>query len=264
MGIKQLLLGTPLGSAALSIRETSSRALTLLRRPHEMAANLNDALATRLVTTLPCDVFLDVGAHIGSVLSALPRGTKLIAVEAMPDKAEALRAKFPRATVHACAVGEREGDVSFHVVPSASGYSSLIQGANSVTITVPLRRLDDLVKERVSTMKIDVEGAELGVLRGAERLIQESRPLIMFESAPGEAMYSKDDMWLWLSEHRYEVVTPDRVAHDGPSLTREGFSESHYYPRRTTNYFAIPSERRTAVRTTARTLFGIPQPVEHL
>ena len=46
---------------------------------------------------------------------------------------------------------------------------------------VPLRRLDDLVQGEVSLLKIDVEGAELDVLAGAEKLLA-SHPRIIVES----------------------------------------------------------------------------------
>ncbi len=46
------------------------------------------------------------------------------------------------------------------------------------------RRLDDLVSDSVSLLKIDVEGAELGVLEGAARVVG-SRPLIVVESLGG-------------------------------------------------------------------------------
>jgi hypothetical protein len=47
------------------------------------------------------------------------------------------------------------------------------------------------------------------------------------------------------------------VAHNDGGLSLEGFIESHAYPRRTTNYIAIPSERRVEIRDRARTLLGI-------
>lgn len=259
MNVKQMMLGTPLGRAAMFAREKASLLHTSVTRPEALAAQLNDNLATRLATQLPCRTFVDVGAHLGSVVAAVRQATaaKVIAFEAMPDKAAALARRFPDVTVHACALGDADGTASFFVVPAASGYSSLIKSAESVEIEVPLRRLDDLVTEHVDTIKVDVEGAELGVLRGAERLISEFRPLIMFESAPGEAMYTKAAMWEWCNEHQYQIVTPDRMAHEGPSLTRDGFVDSHYYPRRTTNYFAIPAEKRNMLRSQARELLGI-------
>ncbi len=259
--LKQLALGTPIGRAAMWARDTAGLIRTALTKPEQLPAELNDRLATHLVTHWPCNVFLDVGAHIGSIIAAVRHNNLracVIAVEAMPEKAAALRLKFPGLrAVHACAVGESTGEVAFFVRPKASGYSSLVRAADSVQITVPLRMLDDLVHEPVGVIKIDVEGAELGVLRGAQRLVTESRPVIMFESGPCEAMYSKADMWAWLTARDYEILTPDRMAHNGPGLGREGFEEAHWYPRRTTDYFAVPAERRDEVRETARRLLGV-------
>lgn len=255
---RQAILGTAFGRAALEIREHLALFVAALKQPESLATLLNDRLATRLAIGLPCSTFVDVGAHIGSVVAGARRaGARVIAVEAMPDKAEALRHKFAGLTVHACAVGDSEGDVLFFVRPRATGYSSLIRSSDSVQITVPLRRLDGLISERVDTIKIDVEGAELGVLIGAERIVAESRPVVMFESAPGEAMYTKGAMWDWCAERRYLLLTPDRIAHNGPALCRDGFAESHWYPRRTTNYFAVPAEKRDAVRLMARAVLGI-------
>lgn len=145
-------------------------------------------------------------------------------------------------------------------MPAATGYSSLVRNKNSVEIVVPLRRLDDLIHEQIDTLKIDVEGAELGVLQGAERIVKESRPVIMFESGFDELIYSKDAMFNWLTERGYHIIAPDRMAHDGPGMSREGFKDGHWYPRRCTNYFGVPSERRIEVRDMSRhTLSGSPQ-----
>jgi FkbM family methyltransferase len=261
LNFKQVILGTPLGRVAQFVRDSTALMHALITRPESVGTELNDRLATYLITRLPCSRFVDVGAHIGSVVAAVQHHSRaeVIALEAMPDKAAALRRKFPDVVVHACAVGETTGDVSFFVVPELTGTSSLIRNQGSVQISVPLRRLDELVKEPVDMLKIDVEGAELGVLRGAEHLIANSRPVIMFESGPGEQMYSQSALWEWLSERRYEIFTPDRLAHAGPALSCEGFSESHFYPRRTTNYFAVPAERRIQVRTMARQLLRIDE-----
>ena len=125
-----------------------------------------------------------------------------------------------------------------------------------------MRRLDDIVSAsaEVEVVKIDVEGAELGVLRGAPRLISRCRPVILFESGPagGEELgFTAAALFDWFAESGYEVLVPNRVAHNGPPLCREGFLESHFYPFRTLNYFAIPTERRIETRDRARKGLGI-------
>jgi len=256
MSLKQLILGGALGTVAIATRETAGVIRDLLLRPERVASRLNDRLATYLITHLPSRTFVDVGAHIGSISAEVQHHTRahVIAIEAIPDKAQALRRKFRDIVVHQCAVGEHTGEAAFFIDQRQSGYSSLARIPGSIEIRVPLRRLDDLISEQVDSIKIDVEGAELGALIGAERIVAESRPLIMFESGPYEALYTKGAIWSWFTARGYEVLTPDHLAHDSPALTLDGFKEAHYYPRRTTNYFAVPSEKRVKIRSMARAL----------
>ena len=82
----------------------------------------------------------------------------------------------------------------------------------------------------------------------------------MFESGAPQndgLGYTKNDMWKFFTNNKYEIFVPNRVAHNGPWLTMEGFSESHIYPRRTTNYFAVPIERRVEIRDLARKILNI-------
>ena len=260
---KQLILGSPVGRAAIRGRA----AVELLRAPkEELGALANDQLAERLVTRLcaPGRMFLDVGAHIGSIVAAVARHcptARIVAVEAIPEKAARLRRKFPKAEVHCCALAEREGEAAFFVDEARSGYSSLARGGGSRLreIRVPLTRLDTLMRGAdVDLVKIDVEGAELGVLRGAEALMASARPAVMFESGPADALgYTKPAMWTWFAERGYEVLVPNRLAHTAPPLSLEGFIDSHHYPRRTTNYFAVPAERRAELRARARRVLGL-------
>jgi FkbM family methyltransferase len=48
-------------------------------------------------------------------------------------------------------------------------------------VTVNCERLDDIYDGVPSLMKIDVEGHELGVLRGAEKTIKKHKPVILIE-----------------------------------------------------------------------------------
>lgn len=274
---KQWMLGSPIGRLLMSGRDTLDLVRAALRNPESVGTLANDQLATLLVTRLPRagQVFIDVGAHIGSIITAVAQrdpSIRIVAVEAIPEKADRLRRKFPNVPVHACAVGDQEGEVSFFIHTRQSGYSSLGRPAPGADpgdgrdegireVRVPIRRLDDLVApEGIDVIKIDVEGAELGVLRGSQRLIAASRPVIMFESGPGDAEglgYTKPAMWQFFADARYSLHVPNRVAHNDEGLSLEGFVESHTYPRRTTNYFAIPAERRIEIRDRARALLGI-------
>ena len=272
MNAKQWFLGGALGSLLLSARDrVALLGAALSDNPEGIGTLANDQLAGLLVTRLskPNSTFLDIGAHIGSVSASVLRydsSVKIEAIEAMPDKAADLRRKFPIVKVHECAIGDRETEVAFFVNTRQSGYSSLGkpagQAAEAITaISVPMKTLDGLVESSaVDVIKIDIEGAELGALLGGQRLIEQCRPTVMFESAPGDANglgFTKEAMWQFFEQRGYEIVVPNRLAHNGAGLTQGGFVESHLYPRRCTNYFAVASERRLELRDRARSILGI-------
>lgn len=269
---KQWLLGRSLGRVLMSARDRIDLLRAALQAPESVGTVANDQLAALLVTQLPQagKTFIDVGAHIGSIIASVAQrgaGIRIVAVEAIPEKAERLKRKFPQVPVHACAVGDQDGEVSFFINTEQSGYSSLsgpgagIARGSIQEVRVPIRRLDDLVEHQgVDMIKIDVEGAELGVLRGSLQLLAACRPVVMFESGPADAAglgYTKPGMWQFLAGQGYQLLLPHRLAHDGAPLSLEGFVDSHTYPRRTTNYFAVPTERRGEIRDRARTLLGI-------
>ena len=96
------------------------------------------------------------------------------------------------------------------------------------------------------------------MLRGAEKLLVAARPTILFESGPEEVLgQGKEAMWRFLDERGYKLFAPNRLAHDAPPLTLDGFLDSHFYPRRTTNYFAVAEERRDEIRARARVILRI-------
>jgi FkbM family methyltransferase len=268
MSLKEFVAGHAIGRISKSARDGFSLLHAAWASPESVGTVANDQLAEFLVTRL-CKsgkTFLDVGAHIGSIIAAVAhhdRSVTIIAFEAIPEKVLSLHRQFPGVVIHGCALGDREGTVDFFIDTERSGYSSLGRppAARVREITVPMTRADDLVTAKtVDVIKIDVEGAELGVLRGATRLVSENRPVIMFESAPGDENrlgYTKESLWEFLARLDYVTLVPNRVAHDDAGLSCEGFIESHLYPRRTTNYFGVPRERRLEIRDRARELLGI-------
>jgi hypothetical protein len=87
---------------------------------------------------------------------------------------------------------------------------------------VSVERLDDLVTGPVDVVKIDVEGAEAACLRGAERILREHRPLVIFEhgtTVPGDPDDSAHcEVWDVLTAADYRVFS---VTGDGPMTALE-------------------------------------------
>ena len=263
MLLRTWIVRNRLGELAQTARAAFSLHRAIHTRLESLGTEANDELARWLLERMcpPGGTFLDVGAHIGSVLAGVRRHSRparLIAIEAMPDKVANLRRRFPEVEIHEFAVGAERGQASFFVDLAQSGYSSLTARTDGSAreIRVEVKPLDEaLAGVTVDVVKIDVEGAELAALRGATGLIAAGRPLVMFESAT--LTLDAAAMWAWFDERDYDILLPNRLAHLGQALSREGFEEAHVYPRRTMNYFASPRERRAEFRDRARVLLGI-------
>lgn len=137
---------------------------------------------------------IDVGAHYGSILKSLtkisPTGSHW-AFEPIPNLAKQLRKRFPHVTVEQLALSDYTGSTDFHFLPGSPAYSSLLTrpeveaGQLVRQLHVDVRQLDDCIPETVpiAFIKIDVEGAEAAVLRGAARLLERHKPVVVFECA---------------------------------------------------------------------------------
>jgi FkbM family methyltransferase len=140
---------------------------------------------------------LDIGAAAGyyTLLAARLVGPSGQVVAFEPDRANLryLRAhvranRLKQVTVLPLAVGEQSGQFRFGGGTGTGTGRLCDEGVHEVAV----QRLDDLAAERDLAprhVKIDVEGAELGVLRGGERTIREFRPTIFLSThdwiAPG-------------------------------------------------------------------------------
>lgn len=132
---------------------------------------------------------LDVGAYDGLYAIEFVRaGARRVAVfEPHPYGAKRLaEAHLRRAEIHAVALSDKDGTAQL-VVPSGTyGRAESKIASDSSTPsdeihTVPIRRLDSYGFHDVSMLKIDVEGHELEVLRGARETIRESKPVLFIE-----------------------------------------------------------------------------------
>jgi FkbM family methyltransferase len=156
-------------------------------------------LARELNTHSNC---IDVGAHKGEILDLFlqiaPQG-KHVAFEPIPSMVNVLQASHGnRVTIYPYALGSCTGKALFNHVVSDPAYSGLQQRsykqANPVIehIEVEVRKLDDILANRstkIDLIKIDVEGGELDVLRGALSLIAGDNPVLIFEFGKGASEY---------------------------------------------------------------------------
>ena len=128
------------------------------------------------------EIYVDIGAADGDTVerfrhASSDRFARILAFEPAAAPHRALADKFAgdsRIRVFAKAVGETAGPIAFHENPSNPLGGNMFVG-NEAPVTVDCVRLDDAV-EHCTLIKMDVEGFERSVVRGAARLIRESRP----------------------------------------------------------------------------------------
>jgi len=122
---------------------------------------------------------IDVGGHIGLWSYNLAHAFQHVHAF---EPVEAHRACFARnveavnVTLHACALGASEGRVSIHTAPTSTG-DSWVKGGGDI----PMVTLDSVGLADVDFIKIDCEGYEENVLRGAIETIKRDRPVIIVE-----------------------------------------------------------------------------------
>lgn len=199
----------------------------------------------------PEDMAIDIGAHTGEVLQhmiAAAPGVAHLAVEPLPHLAADLRINFPSVEVREVAlVEEPAGPLQFHHVASNPGYSGIRQRSfdrpdeQVELIDVETARLDDLIDPSQSpkVIKLDVEGAELGVLKGASRILSKDRPIVIFEHGLGAANHydtTPRAVHEIFSGHSYELFLLGSWLESAPPLSAQQFVDQFEQQR---NYYFL-------------------------
>lgn len=86
-------------------------------------------------------------------------------------------------TTYNFGISNTEREAVLNINPSNIGGSYLSESASSTSQVVKLRRLDSVISDdqRITMIKIDVEGHEYEALTGARNVIERNKPLILFE-----------------------------------------------------------------------------------
>ena len=134
------------------------------------------------------DLVLDIGANIGNHTFYLAEvvGCKVVAFEpneslvAAMQQSVQLNNNSNRVVIENCALGEESNICEFEkLIPENIGSHKLVCGHGDMQV----RTLDEFTfTEPVKMLKIDVEGMELGVLKGAKNLISCDAPIIYVEA----------------------------------------------------------------------------------
>jgi FkbM family methyltransferase len=149
-----------------------------------------------ILSLLPRDgTFVDVGANIGAIALevAIRRpDARIIAIEPSPAVLPYLTHNIAHnriANVHVVpvAASDRGGDIDLYLPPPAQfGMASAAPQFGAEPVRVPAEPLDAMLASltvlQVSVIKIDAEGAELDVIRGAQALLAaDDAPALVFE-----------------------------------------------------------------------------------
>jgi methyltransferase FkbM-like protein len=137
-------------------------------------------------------------------------------------------------TVYGTALGERDGEAVLHIAMSQHAGQNTLGAFTSSDISllrderVEVRTLDGVLAEqgleRLDLLKLDVEGGETGIIKGARAAIRSHRPVLLFEVSEGALRgqsSSRDELLAVISSLDYLFYVFDERT-GLPRLARNG------------------------------------------
>ncbi|MGQ9721539.1 MAG: FkbM family methyltransferase, partial [Candidatus Jordarchaeum sp.] len=140
------------------------------------------------------DVIIDIGANLGyyALLEAkFARNGKVFAIEPVPSNVDLLIKntklnKYSNIKIFQYAIGDKNGKEKMYI-SNKSNWASLtkISDTNIINVLdVPVITLDTFVKRFVdkypTLVRMDVEGYEYNIIKGAKKLLESNKPLRLF------------------------------------------------------------------------------------
>lgn len=136
----------------------------------------------RLTANAPLRNIFDVGGNFGQTAllfaAAFPTAT-IFTFEPVPESFSRLQKavqRHPRIKPFNTALGDKSGSITMNLTPSAGSNTILATAAATASINIPIDTIDSFVTansiETIDLLKIDVEGYELQVIKGAEQTLK--------------------------------------------------------------------------------------------
>lgn len=183
----------------------------------------------------PEDVIFDVGANDGRTvrtLMALLPAPRIFAFEPVAATREVLRQatrRWPNVSIHPCALGAEPGsaDIHLHDLAVMNSFVTAPEGGGGME-TVEIRTVDGMMREsgveRVDFLKVDTEGFELEVLKGASEALSQGRIGIIQLEFHLTAAEGLQRLHAFLAPHGYELLglynQTQQVCRDGDGASR--------------------------------------------
>lgn len=242
--IGHVLIGTPLEAPTRGLRDLGGIwrqwSYPELQEIYLEARRMEQVIERVVQDPMNC---IDVGSHLGTMTNIIKRRSpngKHIAVEPIPYKANWLKQKYPDVEVLQVALSDETGEADFYFQTNRSALGGLrshsLNDGTLEHLRVQCLRLDDIVlpERRIGFMKVVAEGAELGVMRGSEQIIQRDRPTILFDCIICEmekfGVTPKDFYDFLVHKHSYSVfLLKDWLGNSQP-LAFETFEQAMHYP----------------------------------
>ncbi len=184
---------------------------------------MSDEFLPRIAALCRPGTVIDVGANVGQYTSVLlsAKNCALVAFEPfLPSFLELCRKLAPpgggriptHVTPHNLAIGAAVATAQItapmtgpKIDHQAASLVKDFDGAPTVSQTVEVVPLDSLGYDTVTFMKVDVEGAEMEVMKGAAGIIARSRPIILVELEERHRAGATTDVPAWLAERGYHA-----------------------------------------------------------
>jgi FkbM family methyltransferase len=215
------------------------------RANYEEEMNLLDLLCQ------PHTLSIDVGAKVGMYTYRIVKYSKAVwAFEPIPELANLLRKQFGRQVhVEGVALSDQSRRATLRIPFTSKRMPryglSTIEPANTLNsprlatvreVDVDVRRLDDFQIANIGFMKIDVEGHELAVVKGARESLRRCHPTLLIEANdqyhPGAVL----ELMVYLEGLDYE----GHFIHDGV-LSPIRSVTAHFHDKGIENFVFIPN-----------------------
>ena len=218
------------GLRRVAVDPTDKRAqLQLLRHGVKYFSKMQ-AVVYSLNAFMKPDLFIDVGVNYGECLFALPlfSKTKVIGFEANPHLMPLLERSLrynddlQNVSLVAKAVSDRAEVLTFKINPRWSGKSRVVEASNSRggrLVSVEATTLDDELLGiaddwKLALVKIDVEGLEQRVLKGAKKLNELGRNIIYLVEYDSQFIgETAEQVFRWYTD-QFEVFVLQRKGLD--------------------------------------------------